>query len=74
MLVDDYLRGDPASWTGVIAELCHVGTTFATLATLVNEIGTLIDANAGTINRRPMASAPVRPNAPGHERLTEENR
>jgi hypothetical protein len=49
ILVDDYLRGDPASWGGVIAKLRHVGTTFATLATLVNEIGTLIDANAGTI-------------------------
>ena len=48
-LVDDYLRGDPASWSGVIAKLRHVGTTFATLATLVNEIGTLVDANAGTI-------------------------
>jgi len=48
-LVDDYLRGDPASWSAVIAKLRHVGTTFATLATLVNEIGTLIDANAGTI-------------------------
>jgi hypothetical protein len=48
-LVDDYLRGDPASWGAVITKLRHVGTTFATLATLVNEIGTLIDANAGTI-------------------------
>ena len=48
-LVDDYLRGDPASWSGVITKLRHVGTAFATLATLVNEIGTLIDANAGTI-------------------------
>ena len=64
-LVDDYLRGDPASFVGVIAKLRHIGTAFATLATLVNEMGTLIDANAGTIKPTTTGIGSSTSHAPG---------
>jgi hypothetical protein len=48
---DNFNRGDPATFKATIQKLRHIGTTFSTLATLVNEIGTLIDANAGTLHQ-----------------------
>ena len=48
-IVDNFIKGDPVTFNGEIMKLRHVGTAFTTLATLVNEIGTLVDANAGTL-------------------------
>jgi hypothetical protein len=46
--VYDFLRGDPMTFNGTIQKVRHCGVVFTMLATLCNEIGTLIDANAGT--------------------------
>ena len=48
--VGDFLHGDPMPFSGTTAKLRHVSATFAILSTLVDEIGTLIDANAGTLS------------------------
>jgi hypothetical protein len=47
--VADFNRGDPVAWGGAIMSIRHAATTFSLLATLCNEIGTLVDANAGTL-------------------------
>ena len=58
MVVADYLRGDPMSYSSTITKHRHANTVFAMLAQLHTEIGTLIDANAGhlKIGGTPVAS------------------
>lgn len=48
-LIDDFNRGDPATFAGVIEKLRNAHVVFAMLNTLCSEMGTLIDANAGTL-------------------------
>lgn len=50
-VITDFNRGDPASFNGVLTKLRHAGGAFAALAVLCAEMGTLIDANAGTLGR-----------------------
>jgi hypothetical protein len=47
--VGQFLRGEPLSFGGAIEKLRHAHTVFAMLNTLCAEIGTLIDANPGTL-------------------------
>lgn len=42
-------RGNPMASSAIIQKLRHIGTAFTMLATLCNEAGTLVDANAGTL-------------------------
>jgi hypothetical protein len=44
-----FVEGDPVKFSSTIEKLRHAHTAFLMLATLCNEAGTLIDANAGTI-------------------------
>ena len=39
----------PITFNGTIAKLRHAHVVFAMLSTLCSEMGTLIDANAGTL-------------------------
>jgi hypothetical protein len=48
-VVDDFNTGQPSTFPLVISKLRDAHLAFLTLATLCNEIGTLIDANAGTL-------------------------
>ena len=48
-LIDDFNRGNPLVFSAAIAKLRHYATTFSMLATLCTEVGTLIDANPGTL-------------------------
>jgi hypothetical protein len=48
-VIADFNRGDPSTFGGVETKLRHAHTCFAMLATLCAEMGTLIDANAGTL-------------------------
>jgi hypothetical protein len=50
-VVTDFNRGEPVSFMGAIAKLRHAHVVFAMLDTLCSEMGTLIDANAGTLGR-----------------------
>jgi hypothetical protein len=48
-LLDFWLRGDPLSETGIMAKWRHFATAVAVLNQACTDIGTLVDANAGTI-------------------------
>lgn len=48
-VVRDFNRGNPMSFGGSIARLRDAHAVFALLGTLCSEMGTLIDANAGTL-------------------------
>ena len=48
-VVRDFNRGNPTSFSGTIMKLRHAHVVFAMLSTLCSEMGTLIDANAGTL-------------------------
>ncbi len=52
-LVDDFNRGDPMTFAGVIEKLRQAHAVFAMFNRLCSEMGTLIDANAGTLGTRP---------------------
>ena len=47
--IDEFLRGEPMPFNAAIAKLRHAHTCFAGLAKLCSDIGTLVDANAGTL-------------------------
>jgi hypothetical protein len=47
--VADFNRGNPVTFNGEVMKLRHAHVVFAMLATLCSEMGTLIDANAGTL-------------------------
>jgi hypothetical protein len=49
MVCTEFNRGQPVSFAGVIGKLRHAHAVFAMFATACAEIGTLIDANPGTI-------------------------
>ncbi len=44
-----FIEGDPVKFSSTIEKLRHAHTAFLMLATMCNEAGTLIDANAGTL-------------------------
>jgi hypothetical protein len=48
-VINTFLRGDPIAFPGVIQKLRHAHTAIAALDKLLSDIGTLIDANAGTL-------------------------
>jgi hypothetical protein len=48
-VIDSYLRGDPSAFNGVIKKLHDFHAAIAVLNQACTEIGTLIDANPGTI-------------------------
>jgi hypothetical protein len=48
--IADFNRGEAVTFNGEIAKLRHAHVVFAMLSTLCSEMGTLIDANAGTLN------------------------
>lgn len=48
-VIDDFNRGDPIAFAGVIEKFRHAHVVFAMFNTLCSEMGTLIDANAGTL-------------------------
>lgn len=52
--IDDWLRGDPQTYAGIIAKLRHAHAAIAAIAQAFADIGTLVDANAGTI--KPVAT------------------
>lgn len=47
--IGDFNRGEPIAFNGEVMKLRHAHVVFAMLATLCAEMGTLIDANAGTL-------------------------
>lgn len=49
-LIDNFNRGEPMAFTGTVMKLRHAHTAYSLLATLCAEMGTLIDANPGTVN------------------------
>jgi hypothetical protein len=49
-VVYDFNRGDPVSFNAAIQKLRHAHAALAMLNTLCSEMGTLIDANAGTLS------------------------
>jgi hypothetical protein len=49
--ITDFNRGEAVSFSGVITKLRHAHVTFAMLSTLCSEMGTLVDANPGTIGK-----------------------
>jgi hypothetical protein len=50
-VIADFNRGDPLPFGAVLTKLRHAHGVFAMLSTLCSEMGTLIDANAGTLTR-----------------------
>jgi hypothetical protein len=48
-IIADFNRGDPIAFAGVIQKFRHAHTAIAMLNTLCSEMGTLIDANPGTL-------------------------
>jgi hypothetical protein len=48
-LVDSYIKGEPVANADVNAKLLTYATALKTLATAIDEINVLIDANPGTI-------------------------
>jgi hypothetical protein len=48
-LVEQINRGEPVSYVGVATKLKHHATVYAVLATMLNEISALYDANPGTL-------------------------
>jgi hypothetical protein len=51
-VIRDFNRGNPSAFSSVLMKLRHAHTVFAMLATLCSEMGTLVDANAGTIGTK----------------------
>jgi hypothetical protein len=49
--IQDFNEGDPMSFVAALQKLRHAHAIFLTLATLCNEAGVLLDANAGTLGR-----------------------
>lgn len=47
--IDTFLRGDPMSFPAVISKLRRAQTAIASINQALTDIGTLIDANAGTL-------------------------
>lgn len=47
--VYDFNHGMPITFNGTVAKLRHAHVVFAMLSTLCSEMGTLVDANAGTL-------------------------
>jgi hypothetical protein len=47
--VYDFNHGIPITFNGTVAKLRHAHVVFAMLSTLCSEMGTLVDANAGTL-------------------------
>jgi hypothetical protein len=47
----DFNRGNPVTFNAALMKLRHAHSVFAMLDTLCSEIGTLIDANPGTLGR-----------------------
>jgi hypothetical protein len=50
-VIRDFNRGDPMAFNGTLQKLRHAHAAFAVLDTLCSEMGTLIDANPGTLGR-----------------------
>jgi hypothetical protein len=50
--IDNWLHGDPVADATVAQQVLDYATVFATLATALNEVGTLLDANKGTVEGR----------------------
>jgi hypothetical protein len=50
-VVYEFNTGQPVPFGGVLTKLRHAHACFAMLSTLCSEMGTLIDANAGTLGR-----------------------
>lgn len=48
-IVRDFLHGDPQNWQAFMQKLRHAHTAFAIMSEVCAEIGTLVDANPGTI-------------------------
>lgn len=48
-VVRKFLQGEPVPWNGAMMKFRHAHTVFASLAQLMSDVGTLIDANAGTL-------------------------
>jgi hypothetical protein len=48
-LIDDFNRGDPMTFGGVVEKLRNAHVVFAMFNSLCSEMGTLIDANPGTL-------------------------
>jgi hypothetical protein len=48
-LIDEFNRGEPIAFGAALTKLRHAHAVFALLATLCAEMGTLIDANPGTL-------------------------
>lgn len=48
-LIDTWLHGDPISSSGAIAKLRHAHTAFVIIAKAFSDIGTLMDANPGSL-------------------------
>lgn len=48
-VVRDFNSGQPVTWPSAIQKLRHAHTVFAMMSTMCSEMGTLIDANAGTL-------------------------
>lgn len=55
-VIQGFNEGDPVTFNGAIEKLRHAHAVFAMLSTLCSEMGTLIDANAGTLTT---ASTPI---------------
>lgn len=47
--VDNFLRGDPIATATVATQILDLATAVTVLKTALDEIGTLVDANAGTL-------------------------
>jgi len=52
-IVEEFNSGQPSSFVAVVEKLRHAHVVFAALSTLCSEMGTLIDANAGTLGTAP---------------------
>ena len=50
--VTNFLRGNPVPVSGLVMKLRHANAAFQMYATLCQEMGTLIDANAGTLGTK----------------------
>jgi hypothetical protein len=55
--VTNYTSGAPVATADIAAELLDLATVFSVVATALNEIGTLIDANPGTLTNKVIASS-----------------
>ncbi len=50
-IVNDYLRGDPQTQLGALTKFRHAHTAVAALSKTMEDIGTLLDGNAGTLTQ-----------------------